>query len=284
MLTGMEFWKDFPTNNDSTISLSINSPETWLILMNHSTAKLGLSYFPTNLIIVAHNSSFDTIPNGSSVITLADPDSSRIENYPHQLDQLIYGLICSLAGLWVAIWASWTWYHNGTLLIPRAPSQKSKDKGTQNDVELGTQTAVDFVSPETFHAQFLNYYYDVGGEEHQLVDGIHNHSVDSAKRREEPVTGEDVEELTRLVQKMYEIDVQLLGLQDARYVKEDQKEKLRRKREAMLVEAARVVESWADRRWLHINKWEEGEYDTVLEILDILREYVEAERQKRVYC
>ncbi|KAK0726574.1 hypothetical protein B0T21DRAFT_413899 [Apiosordaria backusii] len=281
MLTGMEFWKDFPANNDSIIPLSINSPETWLLLMNHSTAKLGLSYFPPNLIAVAHNfSSFGTLPNNSFVITLADPDSSHIENYPKQLDQLIYGLICALAGLWAAIWAGWTWYNNGTLLIPRVSSSGPDDT---NDVELGAQ-AVDFTSSETFHTHFLKYYYDVGGDEHQLADNIHNHSADSGKKREKPVTVEDVEELTRLVQKMYEIDVELFGLQDARYVTPEKKEKLKRKREAMLVEAARVVESWADRRWLHVNKWEEGEYDTVLEILDVLREYVEAERQKRVYC
>ncbi|KAK4173156.1 hypothetical protein QBC36DRAFT_61679 [Triangularia setosa] len=285
MLTGMEFWKDFPANNDSTIPLSITSPETWLLLMNHSTAKLGLPYFPPNLIAVAHDfSSFDTIANNSLVITLADPDSSRIENHPHQLDQLIYGLICTLAGLWVAAWAAWTWYHNGTLLIPRIPSSDPKDKTSNDDLELGPQTAVDFISPETFHTYFLKYYYDVGGDEHQLADNIYSHSTDSDKKREKPVTGEDVEELTRLVQKMYEIDVELFGLQDARYVTPEKKEKLRRKREAMLVEVARVVESWADRRWLHINKWEEGEYDTVLAILDVLREYVEVERQKRVYC
>ncbi|CAP65308.1 uncharacterized protein PODANS_6_8210 [Podospora anserina S mat+] len=287
MLTGMEFWKDFPitNNNDSNTLplLPITSPETWLRLMNHSTAKLGLSYFPPNLLAVPHNfSSFDTIPTNSLVITLPDPDSSRLENNPQQLDQLIYGLICTLAGIWVAAWAAWTWYHNGTLLIPRVSPPGSKD--VNNDVELGAHTAVvDFVSPETFHAGFLKYYYDVSGDEHQLADNIFSHSADSHNKREKPVTGEDVEELTKLVQKMYEIDVELFGLQDARYITEDKKDKLRRKREAMLVEAARVVESWADRRWLHINKWEEGEYDTVLEILDVLREYVEAERQKRVY-
>ncbi|KAK0662126.1 hypothetical protein QBC41DRAFT_329811 [Cercophora samala] len=285
MLTGMEFWKDFPHNhNDSIFPLaSLTSPETWLLLMNHSTAKLGLSYFPPNLLAVPHNfTSFDTVPNTTLVITLPDPDSpSRLENHPHQLDQLIYGLICTLAGVWVAAWAAWTWYNNGTLLTPRvSPESNYSDN---DDVELGAHTAVDFVSPETFHAGVLKYYYDVGGDEHQLADNIHSHSADSGRKRERPVTGEDVEELTKLVQKMYEIDVELFGLQDARYITEEKKDKLRRKREAMLVEAARVVESWADRRWLHINKWEDGEYDTVLEILDVLREYVEAERQKRVY-
>ncbi|KAK4188117.1 hypothetical protein QBC35DRAFT_211408 [Podospora australis] len=256
----MDFWKD-ASDNETTTDAS-----RWLLLMNHSTAKLGLSPFPPNLVAVAGplNASLDyDIPNGTLVIS----DIFKPQQTPADLDRLVFGVVCVLAALWAAAWVTWTWWKFGSLLKPRVPPSQREDFDDENGMELPGHRAIihdnpDYISSSAFHERFLRFYYDIGNE----------HEVPEKDPSKEAVEATDVEAVMALVQKMYEIDVELFGLQNALYVGDERREKLRQKRETILAEVARVAELWGDRRYLHVNNWQKEEWESVLAILDMLKD------------
>ena len=67
------------------------------------------------------------------------------------------------------------------------------------------------------------------------------------------LSGEDIEATTELLRKMYDADLHLWGLQNAMYITDDQRRRIRDQSEAIWAEVRRIIGDWthnqASQRW-----------------------------------
>ncbi|KAK4207462.1 hypothetical protein QBC37DRAFT_93238 [Rhypophila decipiens] len=229
------------------------SPERWVHLMNLSTAEFGVAPFPPNVVAIPDtlwNRTNHSIPVWFPNDTIIIENASKAQLGSREVERIVFLITSGLAIAWALFWL---WVNWGSLLrprtSPRAAAQKATTAGTagssggdDDDIELANgggnlATNPNFISAAEFRFRIKNRYYP------DMYSGIDLVEKDVML---DGIDGEDVEEVTQLVQKMYETDLKIWALQNARHrTSETEKQELMRRSDGILYEVRRrVVGEW----------------------------------------
>jgi hypothetical protein len=235
----------------------------WTRLMNLSTADWNLGPFPPNVIAIPgkYNDSYN-YPDDT--IYIENAGNGKVGH--RDTEKIIFGVTSAVVVIIMIVWIGFQKKHG--LLKPndrtspmaprtrRSPMMAGGSSGSITVAENG------FMGDEAFRDR-LRYYYDEIETHEELAE---------KDPYNDPIDGEDIENVTDLLRKMYDTDLAMWALSSAHGVSEESRGDMRVKSDAILAEVRRTVGEWetqSRRRW----EREEGDqWRTIRNILSGLPE------------
>ena len=221
----------------------------WAPLMNLSTADWNIGWLPSNLIAIpgSYNSSLD-LPADALVIQNADMD-----NIGHkEVSAIVFGIASAVVILGAAGWVAYGIWDKSYSVWAKAifaPKPEPEDRlPTHSGASLATShtqvnngKGVDdgFMTAAEFERRMKHFYYSAVTTELELRE----------KGPLDDLNGDDVEEVTELLRKMYDLDLGLWSLQSSPHVTEADREVYRFKSDAILARVRQNIGTWNPTGW-----------------------------------
>ncbi|KAI1373088.1 hypothetical protein F4677DRAFT_430203 [Hypoxylon crocopeplum] len=221
----MESWEDsnYYTTNETR----------WVELMNASTSDWGLGYLPAGLVAISGNLN-STYHFDNTVLVIEN--ASRTLAGSNTVESVVFGLTSALALIWAVVWLV---KNRDTMLKPERISTNNAAASREGSADYSTLVEATgeemFVTAAAFKEQLLHFYYEPVETEIEVLE------KDAVA---DGVVPEDVEAVTVLLRKMYNLDLGLWSLQNALYVTEAEREWMRDQSDAILAEVRRIVGEW----------------------------------------
>lgn len=257
------------------------SPERWVHLMNLSTADFGVAPFPPNVIAITDtlwNRTNHSIPLQFPNDTIIIENASKAQLGSRDVERIVFLGTSALAILWAVFWL---WMNWGALLRPRSSRSPTTagGPGDDNDVDIelanggGNLTSnPNFIPASAFRTQIRYFYYQNIYSGIELVEKDHMY---------DEIDAEDVEEMIRLVQKMYETDLEIWSMQNVRHrTSQAERDELMRRSDGILHEVRRkVAGQWTQQPSL--GRWNGEERRCLEQVRHILVENLPENRYPR---
>ncbi|KAH8879092.1 hypothetical protein GQ53DRAFT_775238 [Thozetella sp. PMI_491] len=207
---------------------------TWVELMNTSTLELGIGSFPPHVFaLLGTANDSDRFPDGAFIID----NASRTDFGTDKIEQVIFA---STAAIVIIAVAGWLWKNikDKTLLKPSGlESTISGELPRPNSPQSSLTLSTNEMSGREFARQLNRFYDEAVDTELEMYE---------KKIREEGVDVDDIERAGDMIREIYELNLNLYGLQSATNVADGHKLLLRQKRDELITEATAVLTSWVE--------------------------------------
>lgn len=246
------------------------NPSGWVELLNLSTAEWGIGYLPPSVIAINRTvNDADHFPPDAFVI-----QNAAIGTFlSRDVEKVVFGATSGLVILWAFCWVAFQCYRN-SLFSPRKLTASNSGNSANSvfshdtdatQIELANLGSgnTKFLKAEEFKQQLHNFYYEPVATELELYE------KDFVK---EDVSAADVETVTELLRKMYDLDLGLWAEQNS-HTTEWEMNQFRLKSDAALAEVRHLVTSWTSRN--RTPSWTEEEAVHLRSVLQVLADLPE---------
>lgn len=189
-------------------------------LMNSSTQDWNVGHLPPHVFVQPNDTS--RLPDDALILRKAGKTS--IGGSP--IEQVVFGIIAGVVIAWGLGWAVWTW-RNTRFFIPRSSVPDDE----------GVLTAAEF--KQTLNTRYYDGI-DTRLEIFDTDDEAHREHQQGPAKGGAVITAQDVEAVTALMRRMYQIKLSIWDLKDSPNV-EDERKRLKDQSESAWAEIQRKV-------------------------------------------
>ncbi|KAF6797597.1 hypothetical protein CSOJ01_12915 [Colletotrichum sojae] len=265
----MNSWKD--------VNYYAESNTRWVELMNLSTPELGIGWIPANVVAIP-----ETLNN--SIASQYPPNTTFIENVSEErigekpIEQIVFGVTSGIVLLWAVSWLWYSW-HKEKLGKPRSETRRynlvSQANGDcpNSNADAERVSGTDIMTVDEFKKRLRRFYDPVKTEleicddfEFGRLEGNNTNAV--AK-----IEGKDIEAVTNLLRRMYDLDLGLWSLRDTIPGETDEveRETFRIRSEAIWNEVRNIVIEWEQRLGVNPMLLDEEERQQMVAIIRLFQ-------------